>query len=258
MLYVPKCMDMQQRMACLTGSCHWWWFLYLSWLLNNKHYCTWLCRNKAMHKASHLLTLSLVCVCVPSTVYQCMWGESACRGVSGGLRYSACCQHRHISPSAPLHRYANPASSECRAPDQLQFIPFCSLPRSALTLLLCSFLLSVSLQTPPPPPPVSSLSQSCLWYFCLVLAALFVACTATEELYGGERIYTGHLQDYGLAKTPFFHSSMRCMIAWVCAFEHKYSLSVCMCVLVLVLSRIVCIMLTQKCTSAFPLANYQR
>lgn len=67
-------------------------------------------------------------------LYQSVWVESACRGVSGGLRYSACCQHRHISPSAPLHRYANPASSECRAPDQLQFIPFCSLPLDVLVL----------------------------------------------------------------------------------------------------------------------------
>ena len=144
------------------------WGRVSSWRLNNKHYCTWLCRNKAMHKASHLLTLNLcVCVCVcryvwvlecvPSTVYQCLWGESACRGVSGGLRYSACCQHRHISPSAPLHRYANPASSECRAPDQLQFIPFCSLPLSALTLPLCFALLSVSLH-----PPLLFFSLSCL------------------------------------------------------------------------------------------------
>lgn len=137
------------------------------------YYSTSLCRNKAKHKASHLLTLSLVsvfmcvcvwlctsmhlnvytcvcvcvwiCECAPS-MYRCMWGESACRGVSGGLRYSACCQHRHISPSAPLHRYANPASSECRAPDQLQFIPFCSPPLSVLNPPLSLFsLLSLSL-----------------------------------------------------------------------------------------------------------------
>lgn len=52
--------------------------LYLSWLLNNKHYySTSLCRNKAKHKASHLLTLSLVsvfmCVCVCKCVHTCIW-----------------------------------------------------------------------------------------------------------------------------------------------------------------------------------------
>lgn len=132
-----------------------------------------------MHKASHLLTLNLVCVCVcdcvPSTVYQSTWGESACRGVSGGLRYSACCQHRHISPSAPLHRYANPASSECRAPDQLQFIPFCSLcthpPSFPLRSRRCLFL--------SPSPPLSSCLHS---VFGFLFGLLFMAYALSEEL----------------------------------------------------------------------------
>lgn len=95
-------------------------------------------------------------------------------GVSGGLRYSACCQRRHISPSAPLHRYANPSSSECRAPDQLQFIPFCSLPLNVLTLPplpLCS----------PTPTVPFLLSPLCLWFCCLVVAALFVAYAHSGE-----------------------------------------------------------------------------
>lgn len=65
--------EWQQRMACLTGSFPQRWVLYLSWLLNNKHYCTSLCRNKAMHKASHLLTLSLECVYFCACLCAILW-----------------------------------------------------------------------------------------------------------------------------------------------------------------------------------------
>ena len=144
----------QQWMACLAGSLPQRKSLVLELTVKQQAllYITVL-GNKAVHKASHLLTLSLASVCLFVWLYTSMHAslycvcvhfqeylfrriceESACRDVSGGLRYSACCQHRNISPSAPLHRYANPASSECRAPDQLQFIPFGSLPLDILAL----------------------------------------------------------------------------------------------------------------------------
>lgn len=116
----------------------------------------------------------LLWVCVYSIVYWCMWGEIACRGVNGGLRYSACCQLRHISPFALLYRYANPASSECRAPDQLQFIP---LRSPSLSQHFHPSSLS----------PLSLFAVSILsLVLCLVLATLFTANAPNKELQGGE------------------------------------------------------------------------
>lgn len=87
-------------------------------------------------------------------------------------------------------------SSECRAPDQLQFIPFCSPPLAALTLPLCSFLLSRSLPPLPSSPPPPPLPLTAVFY--LVLAALFLA-HAPLRACTGEGISLEHLQDDSLA-----------------------------------------------------------
>lgn len=151
---------------------------------------TWLCRNKAMHRASCCLTLSLVSVCVSVDVRrECLQG----------------CQRRFkifSLLSAPTHfslcttaQICKSISSECRAPDQLQFIPFSSVLLSALTIPLCSFFFLLLYTHPPPFSTVFILPL----VFCLLLAALFMAYAPTEELYWGVRISTEHLQEYGLA-----------------------------------------------------------
>lgn len=92
------------------------------------------------------------------------------------------CQQRFeilVSLSAPTHfclctaaQICKWLSSECRALDQLQCIPFCSPPLPALTLPFCSFFLCSSL---PPPPPLIAV-------FYLVLAALLLAYAPAEGL----------------------------------------------------------------------------
>lgn len=140
---MPMYMDMQQWMACLTGSCPQRWFLYLSWLPNNKH----------MTVQEQSIAQSFLLPDLKSSVW-CVW-------VSVDVRRECLqgCQRRFkifSLLSAPTHfslcttaQICKSISSECRAPDQLQFIPFSSVLLSALTVPLCSFF-SLLLYTHPP------------------------------------------------------------------------------------------------------------
>lgn len=164
-----------------------------------------------MHKASHLLTLSLLCVCVRFFHCVSMYVRREC--------LQGCQQRFKIFSllSVPTHFSLCTAAQICKS----------SLLRmqSTRSASIYSILLSPSFCTHPPSLFISALSaaplfslhclsQFCLWYFCLVSAALFVAYTTTEELYGGERIYTEHLQDWlsKESKEAVFHSRVRFMV----------------------------------------------
>lgn len=120
---------------------------------------------------------------------------AARRGVSGGLRYSARCQRRHISPLCTDMQMEPPQNAE----HQISFNLFLSArslaPRSPHSpSLSLSFSLFFSApcfpaaRTSPPPPvhlPCTAVSPFCLFS---PPPRLVLACALSEDLQEGKRI----------------------------------------------------------------------
>lgn len=100
---------------------------------------------------------------------------------SGALRFSASCQHWHISPSALLHRYANRASSKCSTLDQPQFIP---LPLS----LVLSLSLSRARSLARSPQPFFDFPAKPPVFLALLLMKIFSSRLSCFPLEGKNRI----------------------------------------------------------------------